>query len=31
MDKLRIDVYHVGRRFDVYENFKKLLEQIRQG
>lgn len=30
MDKLRIDIYHVGHRRDVYENLKKLLEQIRQ-
>jgi addiction module RelE/StbE family toxin len=28
MDKFRIDIYHVGQRRDVYENFKKLLEQI---
>lgn len=30
MDKLSIDIYHVGHRRDVYENFRRLLEQLRQ-
>lgn len=28
MNEHRIDIYHVGHRRDVYENFRKLLEQV---
>ena len=31
LNKYWIEIYYVGHRSNVYENFKKLIEQIRRG